>query len=350
MKNNKKFGLSRIVVITGASAGVGRAIAREFGKEKAHVGLISRNLDGLEAAKREIDAMGGLGLVLPFDVSDAQVMEKTVQKIEDTFGSIEVWINNAMLSVFSSVDQITPEEFKRVTEVTYLGYVYGTLAALKRMKSRNQGIIIQIGSALAYRSIPLQSAYCAAKHAIAGFSESLRTELLHNQSNVKVCQVNLPAVNTPQFGWVKSRLPNEPQPVPPIYQPEVIARAVRHVSLNPRRRLDIGFPTLKAIIAEKFFPAAADWYLAYYGYLSQQTDQPVSPDRKDNLWEPVPGDHGAHGSFDACARNRVPLLWFDLNRIPILISAGALLLVGVWTLARSLQEVVKHLDNKKSAA
>jgi NADP-dependent 3-hydroxy acid dehydrogenase YdfG len=265
--------MQRVVVVTGAAAGVGRAIAREFGKEKAKVALIARGLDGLKAAQNEIEAMGGEALVLALDVADPKAVEAAAESVEQAWGKIDVWINDAMVSVFSPVDQMLPEEFKRVTEVSYLGYVYGTLSALKRMKPRNQGVIIQIGSALAHRSIPLQSAYCAAKHAIVGFSESLRTELLHDQSQVKVCQINLPAVNTPQFGWVKSRLPNKPQPVPPIYQPEVIARAVRYISLHPRRRLDIAYATSKAVIAEKIAPQVADWYLSRHGYSSQRPNR-----------------------------------------------------------------------------
>ena len=217
-----------------------------------------------------------------------------------------------------------PEEYKRVTEVTYLGYVYGTLAALRRMRRRNQGVIIQIGSALAYRSIPLQSAYCAAKHAIVGFTEALRTELLHQKSNVKVCQINLPAVNTPQFSWVKSRLPRHPQPVPPIYQPEMIAASVRYISTHPRRRLDIACSTLKAVIAEKLAPAIADRYLALYGYSSQQTDPVIQPGRKDNLWEPLAGDYGAHGVFDSQARRFSLTLWLDIHRKTLLLALWAL--------------------------
>lgn len=319
---------SRVIVVTGASAGVGRAIAREFGKEKAKIGLIARNPDGLEAAKKEIEAAGGQAIVLPLDVSDSNSVEKATSEVESSLGPIDVWVNDAMVSVFSPVTEMLPEEFKRVTEVTYLGYVYGTLSALKRMKTRDQGIIIQIGSALAYRSIPLQSAYCASKHAISGFTESLRTELLHDSSKVKICQINLPAVNTPQFSWVKSRLPRHPQPVPPIYQPEVIARAVRYISHHPRRRMDIAFSTLKAVIAEKIVPSVADEYLARYGYSSQQTDQPVQPDRKDNLWSPLPGDHGAHGIFSSRARQFSFFLWMDMNRLSILLGMGALLLMG----------------------
>lgn len=329
----KKSDGRRVIVVTGAAAGVGRAIAREFGKEKAKVALIARGSEGLEAAKKEIEAMGGEALAFPIDVADAAAVETTAQSVEDTWGTIDVWVNDAMVSVFSPVDQMLPDEFKRVTEVSYLGYVYGTLSALKRMKPRNRGVIIQIGSALAHRSIPLQSAYCAAKHAITGFSESLRTELLHDKSKVKVCRVNLPAVNTPQFGWVKSRLPNKPQPVPPIYQPEVIARAVHHVSLHPRRRLDIAYPTLKAVWAEKLVPGLADWYLSRHGYTAQQTLEPASPDRKDNLWKALPGDRGAHGNFDSKSRDFSSLLWIDLNRVPLMMLAG-ILFTGIWGFRR----------------
>jgi NAD(P)-dependent dehydrogenase (short-subunit alcohol dehydrogenase family) len=316
------------VVVTGAAAGVGRAIAREFGREKANVALIARGREGLEAAKKEIQSMGGRALVLCLDVADSKAVEEAAQRTEDTFGAIDVWVNNAMVSVFSPVDQTLPEEFKRVTEVSYLGYVYGTLAALKRMKPKNRGTIIQIGSALAFRSIPLQSAYCASKHAINGFTESLRTELLHDRSRVQVCQINLPAVNTPQFGWVKSRLPNNPQPVPPIYQPELIARAVRRISLHPRRRLDIAFPTFLATFAEKIAPSIADRYLSRNGYSSQQTETPVSSGRRDNLWSALPGDRGARGTFDSKARKFSPLLWLDLNRVPLAaVAAGALLIL-----------------------
>jgi NADP-dependent 3-hydroxy acid dehydrogenase YdfG len=335
----------RVIVITGAAAGIGRAIAREFGKERANVALIARGREGLEAAKKEIEEMGGEALVLPLDVADAEAVEEAARKVEGKWGHVDVWINDAMVSVFSPVDQMSAAEFKRVTEVSYLGYVYGTLSALKRMKPRNRGVIIQIGSALAHRSIPLQSAYCAAKHAITGFSESLRTELLHDRSKVQVCRVNLPAVNTPQFSWVKSRLPNNPQPVPPIYQPEVIARAVHHISLHPRRRLDIAYPTVKAVLAEKFVPGFADWYLSRQGYSSQQTGVPVLATRKDNLWEALPGDHGAHGSFDSRARKFSPLLWMDLNRVPIAAATGVLLFLGAWIRSKNRSS----LEQRKAA-
>jgi NADP-dependent 3-hydroxy acid dehydrogenase YdfG len=326
--------IKRVIVVTGAAAGVGRAIAREFGRERAKVALIARNREALEVAKKEIEELGGEALVLPLDIADSRAVEAAAQRVEDEWGKIDVWVNDAMVSVFSPVDEMLAEEYKRVTEVTYLGYVYGTLSALKRMKVRNQGVIIQIGSALAHRSIPLQSAYCAAKHAIAGFSESLRTELLHDHSKVQVCQVNLPAINTPQFSWVKSRLPNKPQPVPPIYEPELIARAVGHISHHPRRTLDIAYPTLKAIFAEKLMPAVADRYLAKTGYESQQTSEPVSPDRKDNLWNAVLEDRGARGSFSSRAKNSSPVLWLDLHRGSIMSAACLLIVAGFWARSR----------------
>jgi NADP-dependent 3-hydroxy acid dehydrogenase YdfG len=322
---------SRVIVVTGAAAGVGRAIAREFGRERAKVGLIARGRDGLEGAKREIEALGGQALVLPLDVSDPEAVERAAQTIEDSFGPIDVWVNDAMVSVFSPVKEMKAEEFKRVTEVSYLGYVYGTQSALKRMLPRDRGVIIQIGSALAFRSIPLQSAYCGAKHAIAGFTESLRTELLHDKSRVHVCEIDLPAVNTPQFSWVKTRLPREPQPVPPIYQPEVIARAVHFISKHPRKRVDIGFSAIKAVTAEKIAPAVADRYLSRFGYSAQQTNEALKP-RRDNLWEPVPGDHGAHGSFDSRARSFSLTLWLDLYRKPLAFALGAM---GIWAYWKS---------------
>jgi NADP-dependent 3-hydroxy acid dehydrogenase YdfG len=330
--------MSRVIVVTGAAAGVGRAIAREFGKEKARIGLIARGVDGLEAAKREIEAMGGQAIVLPLDVADSEAVDRAAQKVEEEFGPIDVWVNDAMVSVFSPVKEMKPEEYKRVTEVTYLGYVYGTLSALKRMIPRNRGIIIQIGSALAYRSIPLQSAYCGAKHAIAGFTESLRTELLHDKSRIQVCEVNLPAVNTPQFSWVKTRLPNEPQPVPPIYEPEVIARAVRFISKHPRKKLNVAFSTIKAVNAEKIAPAFADRYLSRFGYKAQQTHERVKP-RKDNLWEAVPGDHGARGSFSSRSRSFSLTLWLDMYRVPVLLGLGTVGLLAYLKASKSGQGI-----------
>jgi NAD(P)-dependent dehydrogenase (short-subunit alcohol dehydrogenase family) len=298
-----------VVVITGASAGVGRAVTRLFAERGAHIGLIARGQDGLEGARKEVEALGGKALVLAGDVSDAEHLERAADAVEQAFGPIDVWINNAMVTVFSPIKEMTPEEFKRVTDVTYLGYVYGTLAALKRMLPRDRGSIVQVGSALAYRAIPLQSAYCAAKHAVEGFTESLRCELRHDGSKVKLTMVQLPAVNTPQFSWNKTRLPRKPQPVPPIYQPEVAARAIEWAAHNRRGELWVGWPTFLAIIGNRIAPRLLDRRLARTGYESQQYDGPVDPNREVNLWDPVPGDHGAHGDFDARSRESSPLLW-----------------------------------------
>jgi NAD(P)-dependent dehydrogenase (short-subunit alcohol dehydrogenase family) len=303
-----------VVVVTGASAGLGRAIARAFAHEGAHIALLARGRDGLEGAHREVEALGGKALVISVDVADAESVEGAAEAAERELGPIDIWINNAMVSVFSPVKAMTPEDYKRVTEVTYLGVVYGTLAALKRMIPRDHGVIVQVGSALAYRGIPLQSAYCAAKHAIQGFNDSLRSELIHDKSNVRVTMVQLPAMNTPQFSWVKSRLPRKPQPVPPIYQPEIGADAILFAAHNDRREMYVGYPTVEAIVADKIAAGFADWYLASNGYDAQQTSEPVEPDRRDNLWEPVPGDHGAHGTFGDRAISSSPQLWISKNR------------------------------------
>lgn len=295
---------AEVVVVTGASAGVGRAVAREFAKRGARIALLARGRDRLEAARREVFELGGTAIAIPTDVSDHRQVEAAANEVEEKLGPIDVWVNNAMVSVFSPALEMEPEEFRRVTEVTYLGYVHGTLSAVRRMVKRDRGVVVQVGSALAHRSIPLQSAYCAAKHAINGFTEALRCELLHDRSRVKLTQVHLPAVNTPQFDWVKSRLPGRPQPVPPIFQPEVAARAIVWASRHPRREVKVGWPTVKAILAEKFAPAIADEYLARTGYESQQTDAPVTPRRPVNLWSPPPGDPGAHGAFDSRAHAR----------------------------------------------
>jgi short-subunit dehydrogenase len=304
-----------IVAITGASAGLGRAAALEFGRRGAKVGLLARGIEGLEAAKREIESAGGMALVLPTDVADAAAVEEAAAAVEEKLGPIDIWVNNAMASVFSPVAEMQPEEYKRVTEVTYLGVVYGTLAALKRMRSRNRGTIIQVGSALAYRSIPLQSAYCAAKHAIAGFTDSLRCELIHDQSKIHLTMVQMPALNTPQFGWVKSRLKHRAKPVPPIFQPEVGARAIYWAAHHRRRELYVGWPTVEAIVTNKLAPGALDHYLGRTGFQSQQTSEPEDPHRPDNLWRPVEGDHGAHGSFDASANNTSWELQATLDRL-----------------------------------
>lgn len=314
------------VVITGASAGLGRATAQEFGRHGARVGLLARGRDGLEAAKREIEELGGTALAISTDVADAAAVEAAAARIEEELGPIDIWVNNAMTSVFSPVKEMQPEEFKRVTEVTYLGVVYGTLSALKRMLPRNHGTIVQVGSALAYRSIPLQSAYCAAKHAISGFTDSLRSELIHDKSAVHLTMVQMPALNTPQFGWVKSRLKHKAQPVPPIFQPEVGARAIYYAAHHHRREMYVGIPTVEAIVGNKFMPGFLDRYLGRNGYDSQQTSKPEDPQRPNNLWHPLPGDHGAHGTFGDRARPRSPQLWADLH--PAWLGFGALLLTG----------------------
>ncbi|MFN2517152.1 MAG: SDR family oxidoreductase [Pyrinomonadaceae bacterium] len=313
-----------VIVITGASAGVGRATARAFARRGAHIGLLARGRDGLEGTQRDVESLGGRAIVLPADVGDAEQVEEAAAIVEREFGPIDIWVNNAMVSVCSPVREMTPDEYKRVTEVTYLGVVYGTLAALKRMLPRDRGVIIQVGSALAYRGIPLQSAYCAAKHAIQGFNDSLRSELIHDKSNVRVTMVQLPAMNTPQFSWVKSRLPRKPQPVPPIYQPEIGAEAILFLAHHDRREMYVGYPTVEAIVGDKIAPGFADWYLAKNGYDAQQTDEPVEPDRQDNLWNPVPGDHGAHGTFDDRASSSSPQLWANMNRKWLTLAGGTL--------------------------
>ncbi len=304
----------RVVVITGASAGIGRAVARAFGQQGARVGLIARTKEALENAAREIERAGGEALVLPLDVADAAAVERAADAVVARWGRIDVWVNDAMVSVFSPVKEMKPEEYRRVTEVDYLGYVHGTMAALKHMLPADEGHVIQIGSALVYRSIPLQSAYCASKAAIRGFTDSLRCELHHDRSRVKLTMVQLPAVNTPQFDVVRSRLPNHPQPVPPIFEPEVIARAVLHVADHPTRELWVGWSAVKAILGQKLIPGLLDRYLGRMGYSAQQTDQPLPPGREDDVDRPLPGDRGAHGGFDARAKGWSGELWFRMNR------------------------------------
>ncbi len=312
------FSKPEVVVITGASAGVGRATVQAFGKRGAHIGLLARGIKGLEGAKKEVEELGGKALVLPTDVAYPEQVEAAAQKVEETFGPIDIWINDAMTSVFAPLKEITPEEFRRVTEVTYLGSVYGTMAALKRMLPRDRGTIVQVGSALAYRSIPLQAPYCGAKSALRGFIDSLRSELIHDESNVHVTMVDLPGVNTPQFSWVKSRLPKQAQPVPPIYQPEVPAEAIYWAAHHRRRELFVGFSTVKAIEGTKVIPGLLDKYLATKAYSGQQTEQPRHPNAPDNLWEPLDGengqDHGAHGLFDSRSRSFSPEVWVSKNR------------------------------------
>jgi short-subunit dehydrogenase len=304
----------QVVVVTGASAGVGRATARAFASQGAYLGLLARGLDGLEATRKEVEAAGSRALVLPTDVANPEAVERAAQAVEDELGPIDVWVNNAMTSVFSPFVEMSLKEFSRVTEVTYPGYVYGTRAALDRMLPRDTGVIVQVGSALAYRAIPLQSAYCGAKHAMKGFTESLRTELLHRGSRVALTMVHLPAVNTPQFDWALSRLPHRVQPVPPIYQPEVAARAIVHAAHHPRREIWAGETTVATILANRVVPGLLDRYLARTGFRSQQTDEPDDHRSPANLWEPVEGDRGAYGRFDAQAHSRSPQLGATTHR------------------------------------
>ena len=315
--------------MTGASAGVGRAAARAFAALGADVGLIARGRDGLEATRREVERYGRRAFVAQLDVADAEALRRAAGDIEEALGPIDVWVNNAMVSVFAKVADTTPEEYRRVTEVTYLGFVHGTLAALERMKGRDRGTIVQVSSALAFRSIPLQSAYCAAKHAVKGFTESLRTELLHDRSGIHVTMVHLPAMNTPQFSWSRAKLPREPQPVPPIFQPEIAADGITFAATHRRRSVWVGWPVTKAIVGEELAPGVADRYLARNGYESQQTDRSISPHRADNLYSPLPGDHGAHGTFDRVARTHSFGLWFSEHRAGMLATlvllAGAVL-------------------------
>src|SRR5207248_2771484 len=313
------------VAITGASAGVGRATARKFARSGARVALLARGRDGLEAARKEVEEFGAKALVVLVDVADAEQVEAAAVQIEAEFGKIDIWINNAMVSVFSPIKEMTPEEFRRVTEVTFLGCVYGTLAALKRMLPRDRGTIVQVGSALAYRSIPLQAAYCAAKHAMRGFTDSLRCELLHQKSKVRVTMVQLPALNTPQFGWVKSRLPRKAQPVPPIFQPEVAAEAIHFAAHHPRREFYVGWPSVKAIVANKIAPSLLDRILARRGYESQQYDGAEDPNRPHNLWAPVASDQGAHGDFDARAKTWSAQWWLNEHRGAALTLLAAIL-------------------------
>jgi short-subunit dehydrogenase len=322
----------RVVVVTGASAGVGRAVAQAFAARGDAVGLIARDAVALEEVAAEVESRGGRALVLPLDVANADAVETAAARIEAELGPIDVWVNNAMTSVFAPVMETTAEEYRRVTEVTYLGYVHGTLSALRRMRPRDSGVVVQVGSALAYRSIPYQSAYCAAKHAINGFTESLRSELLADGSKVRVTLVQLPAVNTPQFEWVRSRLPGRAQPVPPIYQPEVVAEGIVWAAEHDRRELVIGFPAELAIIADKVAPGIADRYLAKTGWDSQQAEEPADPDRADNLYEPVKGLHATHGRFDDIAKDRSPHLWWT-TRVGALPTVGALAALGAVGLA-----------------
>lgn len=332
----------QVVVVTGASGGIGRATARAFAARGAHVGLVARGEKGLAGAAQDVEAAGGKACVIPTDVADPQQCEAAAEETERAFGPIDVWVNVAFTSVFAQFSEITPDEFRRVTEVTYLGYVYATMAALHRMKPRNAGTVVQVGSALGYRGIPLQSAYCGAKHAIQGFHEALRCELLHEGSKVRVTLVTMPAVNTPQFSWVLSRLPKQAQPVPPIYQPEVAARAVLYAADHPRRReYWVGGSTAGTLAANAIAPGVLDRYLARTGFGSQQTDDDRPPDQPANLWEPADGhsgdDYGAHGIFGDQSKDRSIQMWASQHHGLLGGAAVAALAAGAGVAAQQLR-------------
>lgn len=324
--------------MTGASAGVGRATVRRLALDGWDLGLIARGSEGLDAARREAEAHGVRAVAVSADVADASAVDAAAARLERELGPIDVWVNNAMTSVFGPFMQMSAEDFRRVTEVTYLGYVHGTRAALERMRRRDRGLIVQVGSALAYRSIPLQSAYCGAKHAVRGFTDSVRTELGHEASRIRICEVHLPAVNTPQFRWVKSLLAREAQPVAPIYQPEVAADAITWVIDHPRRETWVGGSTVGTVIANRIVPGLLDRYLARTGYRAQQTDETLDRDRPNNLYEPVDDERGAHGVFDARAASRSPQLWASKHRGALAggLALGGLALVAI--AARSSRE------------
>ena len=330
-------GRREVVVVTGASAGLGRAIVQAFARQGARLGLLSRDRGRLEQAKAEVESLGGEALVLPTDVADPDRIEEAAEAVERAFGPLDVWVNNAMVSVFSPVKKMRPEEYRRVTEVTYLGTVYGTLAALKRMLPRDRGAIVNVGSALAYRAIPLQSAYCGAKHAIQGFTESLRSELYHDKSKVRVSMVQMPALNTPQFDWVKNRMPGRAKPVGRIYQPEVGAEAVVYAAHHDRPEIYVGYPAVEAIAANRIAPRLLDHYLGHTGFESQQSDEPEDPNRPDNLWETVPGDWAAHGRFDEASHDKS--LQLEASEYRGAAALAGLAVAGVaWGVGRWMRE------------
>ena len=325
---------STVVVVTGASAGVGRATAVEFARQGARVALLARGRGGLEAAAREVEAAGGTALPIVTDVAEYDEVEAAAAQTERELGPIDIWVNNAFSAVFAPFTKISMEEFHRTTDVTYLGYVHGTKAALDRMLPRDRGTLVHVGSALSYRGIPLQSAYCGAKHAIQGFHESLRCELLHDGVNVHTTMVQLPAVNTPQFDWVLNKLPEHPQPVPPIFQPEVIARQIRYAAEHPERReYVVGGSAVATILGNRVAAGVLDRYLAFTGYKSQQTGEPVEPDRPSNLWEPADAeaghDFGAHGSFDDSASSSSAQARLTRTGLsPLLVNLGSAVVAG----------------------
>jgi len=321
-----------VVIVTGASGGVGRAIAHAFARRGARIGLLARGESSLARAVAECEELGGQALALPTDVSDIEQIRSAAATARDQFGPIDIWVNDAMATVFARVVDVSADEFRRATEVTYLGTVYGTMVALEHMRPADRGTIVQVGSALSYRAIPLQAAYCGAKFAIRGFTDSLRVELMHDGSAIRVTMVQLPGVNTTQFNWCRSKLPEHPQPVPPIYQPEIPAEAVYHAAHHPRRELWVGYSTFQAILGGMVAPRFADWYLARTGFKGQQVSgMEVSADRPDNLFSPVPELAATHGIFDDQAKRRSPQLWASLHRGALAagVGGGAALLAGL---------------------
>ncbi|MGE5611557.1 MAG: SDR family oxidoreductase [Bacillota bacterium] len=327
--NGRRSGEPRVVVVTGASAGVGRAVVRAFAKRygsSLRIGLLARSPDGLEGARREVEELGGQARVCVTDVAHYEQIEAAAEAVEKSFGPITVWVNNAMVSMYSPFMKMTMDEFRHITEVTYLGYVYGTRVALDRMLPRDHGVVVQVSSALAHRSIPLQSGYCGAKHAIDGFTEALRCELFHDGSNVRLTLVSLPGVNTTQFTWTLNKMPNKPRPTGAIFQPEVAADAVVFASEHSRKDIWVGYPTAEAVIGDKVASGLLDRYLAHAAWEGAFLPEPDEPDRPNNFWEPVPGDHGAHGPFDAESYSHSPELWLSKYRRDLL---AALAGVGI---------------------
>jgi NAD(P)-dependent dehydrogenase (short-subunit alcohol dehydrogenase family) len=325
-----------VVVVTGATKGVGRAIAERFAKDGARIALLARGREGLDATAKEVKRLGGEALALPTDVADYDAVDAAAAATEEAFGEIDIWINDAMTTVFAFFDEIEHDEFRRATEVTYLGAVWGTHVALGRMLPRDRGTIVQVGSAMAYRGIPLQSPYCGAKHALKGFWESVRTELKHKDANIHMPMVQLPGLNTPQFDHCRSKMPDKPMPVPPIYQPEVAAEAV-HLAAHDRRRRQVfvGAPTWYTVLGERIAPWLGDWYMARTGVGSQQTGQRIDAPRRGNLFEPVDDDRGAHGDFDAQAHAHSPLLALSRRRRPLAAAAAIGAVAAVAALERS---------------
>jgi NADP-dependent 3-hydroxy acid dehydrogenase YdfG len=325
--------MAEVVVVTGASAGVGRATVRAFAKRGASIALLARDTEGLQAAAKEVTAAGGRALAVPTDVADAAAVDSAAERIELELGPIDIWVNVAMATIYAPLHRISPAEVRRATEVTYLGYVYGTMAALTRMRRRNRGTIVQVGSALAYRAIPLQAPYCGAKFAIRGFTDSLRSELLHDRSDIHLTMVQMPALNTPQFDWGLNKLAQRPQPVPPIFQPEVAAEAIVFAAHARRREVWVGAPTIKAILGNKLAPGLLDRYLARDGYRGQLSGEPADPSAPNNLFEPVPGDHGAHGRFDHRAQTHSTALWASMHKRSLFTAAAGVVGVALLTTA-----------------